>query len=134
MGFRPTPGVRAKLERAAQANGRSMSQEVESRLEASFLKEEAKYDEFGGEKYYRLGRLLVSAIHEGEMISGQRWFETPDSIDRTAAFLVSFLDGYGRTFAEGPGATSKLDYQNRLNEFRRLAERRNSSEPPESDK
>ncbi len=134
MGFRPTPGVRAKLEQAAQANGRSMSQEVESRLEASFLKEEAKYDEFGDEEYYQLGRLLMNAIQEGELISGQRWYETPKSIDRTAAFLLSFLDGYGRTFAGGPGATSELDYQNRLNELRRLAERRNSSEPPESDK
>jgi hypothetical protein len=134
MGFRPTPEVRAKLEQAAQANGRSMSQEVESRLEASFLKEEAKYDEFGGDAYYRLGLLLVSVIQEGELISRERWFATPELIDKTAAFLVTFLDGYGRTFAEGPGATSELDYQDRLNELRRLAERMKSSEPPESDK
>ena len=40
MGFRPTPEIRASLERAAQANGRSMSQEVQARLERSFLVED----------------------------------------------------------------------------------------------
>ncbi len=36
MGFRPTPEIREKLERAARANGRSMSQEIEERLGQSF--------------------------------------------------------------------------------------------------
>ena len=38
MGFRPTPKIREKLEEAAKENGRSMSQEVEHRLEQSFLR------------------------------------------------------------------------------------------------
>ncbi len=42
MGFRPTPGIRGKLEEAAKANGRSMSQEVEHRLERSFEEDEAR--------------------------------------------------------------------------------------------
>ena len=46
MGFRPTPGIRGKLEEAAKANGRSMSQEVEHRLERSFEEDEAR----GGRK------------------------------------------------------------------------------------
>ena len=41
MGFRPTPAVRAKLEEAATANGRSMSQEVEERLGHTFKEDEA---------------------------------------------------------------------------------------------
>ena len=40
MGFRPTPEIRGKLEEAAKANGRSMSQEVEHRLERSFSEED----------------------------------------------------------------------------------------------
>ena len=39
MGFRPTPEIREKLEEASKANGRSMSQEVEHRLERSFTEE-----------------------------------------------------------------------------------------------
>ena len=126
--------LRAKIERAANRRAASLNAEIVDRLEQSFVKEDAKYDEFGGEENYRLGRLLVSVIQEGELISRERWFATPELIDKTAAFLVTFLDGYGRTFAEGPGATSELDYQNRLNELRRLAEGMKSSEPTESDK
>ena len=40
MGFRPTPGLREKLESAARANSRSMSQEVEERLGQSFKEDE----------------------------------------------------------------------------------------------
>lgn len=36
MGFRPTPEIRQKIEQAAGRNGRSMSQEIEHRLELSF--------------------------------------------------------------------------------------------------
>ena len=49
MGFRPTPEIREKLEAAARANGRSMSQEIEERLGQSFEQDriallEAKID------------------------------------------------------------------------------------------
>ncbi len=37
MGFRPTPAVREKLEQAAVRNCRSLSKEIEFRLEASFI-------------------------------------------------------------------------------------------------
>ena len=40
MGFRPTPEIRQRLEAAAQENGRSMSQEIEHRLERSFIMED----------------------------------------------------------------------------------------------
>lgn len=36
MGFRPTPKVRLLLEQASILNGRSMSKEIESRLESTF--------------------------------------------------------------------------------------------------
>ena len=55
MGFRPTPGIRGKLEEAAKANGRSMSQEVEHRLERSFEGDEA----LGGLQLHGLLHFLV---------------------------------------------------------------------------
>lgn len=126
--------LRARIERAANQRGVSLNAEIVGRLEQSLLKEGAKYDEFGGEDYYRLGQVLMLAIQEGELISRERWFATPDSIDKTAGFLVSFLDYHGRRFGKGPGTTSEMDYQRRLKELRRLAEKTTSSEPPTRDK
>ena len=41
IGFRPTPGLRERVEQAAAANGQSMAQELRSRIERSFAHEEA---------------------------------------------------------------------------------------------
>ena len=40
--FRATPRIRAQLERAAAENQRSLSREIESRLEASLLQDDFK--------------------------------------------------------------------------------------------
>ncbi len=64
MGFRPTPTIRAKLEEAARANGRSMSHEVEARLERTFV-------EFGKEETFPVARLLANAIHTIEAVTGK---------------------------------------------------------------
>ena len=64
MGFRPTPEIREKLEEAAKANGRSMSQEVEHRLERSFTEEanlEWAYKQFIGDE--ALHRAIMMANH-----------------------------------------------------------------------
>ena len=71
MGFRPTPQIRAKLEQAAHENGRSMSQEVEARLEASFLDEEARDREMGGKELHALFRLLGAAAEIIEARTGK---------------------------------------------------------------
>ncbi len=113
--------LRAKIERAAKRRGISLNSEIVDRLSLSFQKEEAKYDEFGGESYYRLSQLLALAVQQGELISGERWFETPQSIDKTAAFVVSFLDGYGRTFGKGPGTTSEIDPIERVRKLKQDA-------------
>ncbi len=75
MGFRPTPQIRAKLEQAAHENGRSMSQEVEARLEASFLDEEARNREMGGKELQALFRLLGAAAEIIEARTGRNWSE-----------------------------------------------------------
>ena len=120
--------LRAKIERAAKRRGLSLNTEVVDRLAQSFQKEEAKYDGFGGESYYRLSQLLALAVQQGELISGERWFETPQSIDKTAAFVVSFIDGCGRTLGKGPGASSKIDPMERVVHLKEFAEqlRRNA--------
>jgi hypothetical protein len=120
--------LRAKIERAAKRRGISLNSEIVDRLSLSFQKEEAKYDEFGGESYYRLSQLLALAVQQGELISGERWFETPQSIDKTAAFVVSFIDGCGRTLGKGPGTSSEIDPMERVVHLKEFAEqlRRNA--------
>ncbi len=60
VGFRPTPEIRKKLAKAADSSDRSLSQEIESRLEASFLVESFKYEEFGGEQLYWLMKSVTA--------------------------------------------------------------------------
>ena len=71
MAFRPTPGVRAKLEEAATANGRSMAQEVQTRLELSLAEDEA----FGGSQFRALFGLLGKAANVIEQQTGESYFE-----------------------------------------------------------
>jgi hypothetical protein len=119
--MRTTRETRQKIEAAAKGSGRSLAQQVEWLVEKALSDEEAKYDEFGGESYYRLGLLVACAAHEGEFISGKRWFETPQSIDKTLAFAVSFLDGYGRNLGKGPGTTSEIDPIERVRKLKQDA-------------
>jgi hypothetical protein len=127
LNMRTTPDVRAKIEAAAKRSGRSLAHQVEHMIE------DALHEEFGGEEFFNVAKVLAFAVQEGELISRRHWYETPETIDKTAAFVVSFLDGYGRTFGDGPGATSTLDYLKRLKELRRLAEKMRSSESPNRD-
>ena len=39
MGFRPTPAIRAQITAAARVNRRSMTAEIESRLERTFIED-----------------------------------------------------------------------------------------------
>ena len=71
MGFRPTPALRADLERAAEDNGRSVSQEIQSRLERSFLDEGA----LGGPELYELFRILAGTAKLVEARTQKRWFD-----------------------------------------------------------
>ncbi len=74
-GFRPTPEVRAKLEAAARENNRSLSSEIESRLERSLGQEEDLYQSFGGKHVYAIARMLAAAVMAAECQMGKRWQE-----------------------------------------------------------
>ena len=75
MGFRPTPEVRKKLEGAAKANRRSMSQEVETRLEQSFEGDEA----LGGRQFRALFGLFGNAAVLIEQQTGKSCFKDWDT-------------------------------------------------------
>lgn len=56
---RITEETRRRLDEAAEANDRSLSQEIEIRLDRSFLSETARFEDFGGRKKYELARLFA---------------------------------------------------------------------------
>ncbi len=95
MGFRPTPTIRAELEKAARANGRSMSHEVEARLERSFV-------EFGKEETFLVARLLANAIQTIEAVTGKNWMDDPEAHRQTQEACKIILDSFRPTDGKGP--------------------------------
>ena len=108
--FRPTPAIRRRLENAAKANQRSLSQEIQARLEGSFLEEDARYAAFGGAKPYRLCQMLpvmaaMSANMATEPPDGRpEWFDDPVEFTTLATAWEAFV----RDFLGGPLATQNL--------------------------
>ena len=58
---RLTPETRGQIKEAAAQSGRSLAQEIEIRLEQSFLDEEARDREWGGKKLHGLFRMMAGA-------------------------------------------------------------------------
>ena len=83
---RITNKTRENLDAAAKATDRSLSQEIEFRLERSFLQDEADarvreatldgiWDSFGGIKIFRIMRLMASMIQAVEHTTGKTWLK-----------------------------------------------------------
>lgn len=73
LNMRTTKEVRDKLKAASNVSGRSLAQEVEYRLERSFLDEQALYREFGGETLYKLMRWFATTIDLAQQITEKSW-------------------------------------------------------------
>lgn len=94
MGFKPTPEINKQLRDAAAANDRSVSKEIEARLERSFSNEEALYDEFGGWGGYEIFRVLGTAASALGMMSGKKhWWHEPHVFDLLAKEVCPALLG-----------------------------------------
>ena len=61
LNARVTKKIRQRLETSASARGRSLSQEIEFRLERSFGEDDARISEFGDKLTYRVMKLLALA-------------------------------------------------------------------------
>lgn len=79
MGFRPTPNIRVRLEEAAAINNRSLSGEIEARLEGSFDREEQFYQALGGRHNVALVQILGSSVALVEAARGTKWTEDLDT-------------------------------------------------------
>jgi hypothetical protein len=110
--MRTTKAVRDRLERAAQDAGRSLAQEVEHRLEASFEREDWQTQVLGGAETAALVRMIGSAIAVIERTRGERWWESSnarDDVKQATAVIIDLLSGIGRPAEDGATtATQKV--------------------------
>ena len=95
MSTRLTPETRAQLEEAAAQSGRSLAQEIEIRLERSFV-------EFGKEETFLVARLLANAIHTIEVVTGKNWMDDPEAHRQTQEACKNILDAFRPPGGKGP--------------------------------
>ena len=70
---RITVGTRKKLEDSARDAGRSLSQEIELRLDRSYAQEDELFARFGGKGQYRWLLLLAATLQMVEEVTGAKW-------------------------------------------------------------
>ena len=95
---RITEETRYRLEEAAKASDRSLSQEIEWRLMQSFQTEDQRHAEFGGVQNYRLGRLIAVTISEIEIISETEWYRSEENLDYATGLVCALLENFAKRF------------------------------------
>ena len=103
LNARVTRETRQRLQEAAANSGRSLSQEIEFRLERTFAQDDARYEDFGGEIHHRFFRVLADT---GQIIgdqSGRDWFEDGEAYDQWIAAVALLLGQFRPTRVIGVG-------------------------------
>ncbi|MDP6430327.1 MAG: TraY domain-containing protein [Rhodospirillales bacterium] len=86
------------LQQSSRASGRSISEEIEFRLEQSFRDEEAKYNDFGGEIPYRSCQIFIAIAKIVEEESGKLWSKDKDTfLIASNAWINFFSTALGTT-------------------------------------
>ena len=102
LNARVTRETRRRLEETAAGSGRSLSQEIEIRLEQSFSEEEARYKEFGGKPYYELARMLAWTTSLVETVTGKTWRQDVETRHEVETAISRFFGRFGA--AEPPSS------------------------------
>jgi hypothetical protein len=105
FGTRLRPALKERIEQEASRNGRSLSEEIEYRLENSDRDRElllqGVYDSFGGYDNYRVMQLIAGAIIQVEQTTGRRWredLETYAEVKEAVEFILYAVTGKARNF------------------------------------
>ena len=91
LNMKTTPRLRERMQRAADANGRALTQEVEARLERSLDRD----DLYGGQHVATFVDLLGMTIRIIEQRHGARWIDDPGTFDAVEAAALRLL-GWNR--------------------------------------
>src|ERR1700733_11935022 len=86
LGARITAKTRATLDKAAQANGRSLSAEVEARLADSFAAE--------NEPESLLLAMLRECMRRSAAFTGKDWIADPFTFDMMSSAITTFLRAF----------------------------------------
>ena len=125
---RITEETRTRLEKAAAATDRSLSQEIEFRLERSFLDEDARNREMGGKELQALFRLLGAAAEMIEARTGKKWSEDWDT---GTAVMIAWQRLIAETMPKIPNdITEDLQEIGKMMEYRLARDARLEGEEP----
>ncbi len=102
---RITPETRAQLEAAAAHSGRSLAQEIEFRLERSFLDEDARNREMGGKELQALFRMLGAAAEIVQARTRKRW---PQDWHTTHAIYMAWQHLIAHALPKPPKELAKV--------------------------
>ncbi|TIW73405.1 MAG: hypothetical protein E5V58_10905 [Mesorhizobium sp.] len=92
---RMAPELKAKLEEAAAARGRTLSDEIQMRLRRTFIDDEKIEEIFGDRETYMLLRVVALAIQlvPGEIsFHDQSWLQNPAKFDMAAKTINRLLE------------------------------------------
>ena len=102
LSTRITSDLRDRLDKSADESGRSLSQEIEFRLEQSFRDEKALYREFGGQKTYNVMRFLAQIPYFAEQMTRQSWLEDRETFQIVMKAIETILEKALPLPKEGP--------------------------------
>ena len=86
--------LRGRLDREASRVGRSLSEEIEFRLELSVRDQDVLSVDYGGPHNVRLMRVIASAIAAIEARKGARWTEDPQVLQDVHAAIREVSDAF----------------------------------------
>jgi hypothetical protein len=93
INIRFAPGLRAQLDAARQVDGRSLSQEIETRLRLSLEAPEKEKEKFGGPTNNWLLRIIANQIKTVERFAGdKRWWEDVYTFNQVQLLVDTFLE------------------------------------------
>jgi hypothetical protein len=93
LSMRTTAEIRRRMERAAEANGRSLASEVEDRLISSFNQDDIREAMFGGPELIDLFKMLAAAADIVERRMGKSWTADYETFIAVKAAWKKILNG-----------------------------------------
>jgi hypothetical protein len=92
LNMRTTFEARQELERAAAASGRSLAQEVEHRLNRSFVEDGKIAEMFGDRRTFVLMQMMAQAVHFGHTPSNPTWLDDPIEFEKAISAALRILE------------------------------------------
>ncbi len=91
LSTRITSELRDRLDKSADESGRSLSQEIEFRLDQSFRDEKALYREFGDKSLYMTMRWFALTLDEAQQITKKPWKKDEETFEIAIKALWTML-------------------------------------------